>query len=193
MIFHTLFYTTTDQFESMISLKVGGFIVAAFMAGAFLASPELRAYAANTVGSADIINESILSADIKNGEVKTDDIAPSAVGSLRIKDNDVKAQDIAADAVGASELQGVSKLIFGTCSLTFPDNSGISGASCPITGARPGDRVVATVESTFQCGNTPLLHSAYVISNDVVHLYLDMNTGCPIPDTMIVVNVILFR
>ncbi len=94
------------------------------MAGAFLASPELRVYAANTIGSADIINNSILSADIKdgevktvdlgndavtsakikNGEVKTDDIAPSAIGSLRLKDNDVKAVDIAADAVGSSEI-----------------------------------------------------------------------------------------
>ena len=32
------------------------------------------AYAVDTVGSSDIINESILSQDLKNGEVKTDDI-----------------------------------------------------------------------------------------------------------------------
>ena len=30
----------------MINLKIGGIIVAAFIAGAFAASPELRAYAA---------------------------------------------------------------------------------------------------------------------------------------------------
>jgi len=41
----------------MISLKIGGIIVAAFIAGAFVASPELRAYAANTIGSSDIIDE----------------------------------------------------------------------------------------------------------------------------------------
>jgi len=40
----------------MISLKVGGIIVAAFIAGAFVASPELRAYAANTVYSTDIVD-----------------------------------------------------------------------------------------------------------------------------------------
>jgi hypothetical protein len=89
----------------MISTKYASIIaVAAFVAGSFVASPELRAYAANTVGSADIINNSIQSVDIKDGEVKTDDIAPSAVGSLRIKDNDVKAQDIAPNAVGTSEV-----------------------------------------------------------------------------------------
>jgi len=40
----------------MISLKIGGIIVAAFIAGAFIASPELRAYAANTVYSTDIVD-----------------------------------------------------------------------------------------------------------------------------------------
>lgn len=88
----------------MINTKMGAFLLAGFIAGAFIASPELRAFAANTVGSADIINNSIQSVDIKDGEVKTDDIAPGAVGSLRIKDNDVKAQDIAPNAVGASEI-----------------------------------------------------------------------------------------
>lgn len=88
----------------MISMKMGAFLLVGFIAGAFIASPDLRAFAANTVGSADIINNSIQSVDIKDGEVKTDDIAPSAIGSLRIKDNDVKAQDIAPNAVGASEI-----------------------------------------------------------------------------------------
>ena len=40
----------------MISLKVGGIIVAAFIAAVFVASPELRAYAANTVYSTDIVD-----------------------------------------------------------------------------------------------------------------------------------------
>lgn len=166
-MFHALFYTSLSYLESMISLKMGGFIVAAFIAGAFIASPELRAYAANTVGSADIINNSILSVDIKdgevktvdlgndavtsakikNGEVKTDDIAPSAVGSLRIKDNDVKAQDIAPDAVGASELQGVTKLIYTECTVTLSSPipaGGIVSFGCTVSGADIDDTVIAT-------------------------------------------------
>jgi hypothetical protein len=131
----------------MISLKVGGIIAAAFIAGAFVASPELRAFAANTVGSADIINNSIQSVDIKDGEVKTADIATGAVaagriadgavGTLKIADNSIAAVDIATDAVGsseiatngvgaaeiapnavgASEIAGVSELLFSECAL----------------------------------------------------------------------------
>lgn len=100
---------------NMISVRYASIIaVVAFVAGSFVASPELRAYAANTVRSIDIVdgqvmtadlaNNAVTSAKIKDGEVKTDDIAPSAVGSLRIKDNDVKAQDIAPNAVGTSEI-----------------------------------------------------------------------------------------
>lgn len=90
----------------MISVKYASIIaVAAFASGSFVASPELRAYAANTVFSTDIkdgevktpdlASNAVISAKIKDGEVKTDDIAPSAIGSLRIKDNDVKAQNLA--------------------------------------------------------------------------------------------------
>jgi len=56
----------------------------AFIAGTFVASPELRAYAANTVCSSDIIDESILSQDIKNGEVKNSNIAQNAVTISKI-------------------------------------------------------------------------------------------------------------
>lgn len=69
-------------------------LAAMFMAGAFVASPELRAYAANTIGSADIINNSILSADIKDGEVRAADLGTSAVTAVKIKDGEVKSADI---------------------------------------------------------------------------------------------------
>jgi len=88
----------------MISLKMGGIIVAAFIAGAFISSPELRAYAANTVGSADIINESIQSEDIKNGQVKAADIATGAVTRAKIASNAIDASKIAENAVGAGEI-----------------------------------------------------------------------------------------
>jgi hypothetical protein len=121
----------------MISVKIGGIIAAAFIAGAFVASPELRAYAANTVGSADIINESILSADIKNGEVK--------------------ASDIATDAVGAAELQGVTKILFAKCALNSVEAiaSVNPGAGilviCKINGVAAGDQVMATANEMNSC------------------------------------------
>src|SRR6185436_786754 len=102
----------------MINAKTLGMLVAAFVAGSFVASPELRAYAANTVFSTDIVDGQVMTADIagnavtapkiKDGEVKAAEIAANAVGS----------SEIAADSVGASELQGVTKLIFQKCELT---------------------------------------------------------------------------
>jgi hypothetical protein len=144
--------------------KMLGLLAVAFVAGSFVASPELRAYAANTVGSADIIdgqvktvdlgNDAVTSAKIKNGEVKTDDIAPSAIGSLRIKDNDVKAQDLAADSVGASEMMGVTKLVFTACSISDPMASGPGSGIrvlCPVSGMTMADRAIVTKEFGNPC------------------------------------------
>ncbi len=123
---------------SMITYpKILGIVAAAFVAGAFVASPELRAYAANTVGSGDIINNSIQSVDIKDGEVK--------------------AADIATDAVGAAELQGVTKLIFGKCVLNNSENvSDIDPGSgfikiCNISGVDSNDFAVATFTHGSNC------------------------------------------
>lgn len=67
--------------------------------GAFVASPELRAYAANTVGSADIIDNSILSADIKNGEVKNIDLGTDAVTTTKIKNGNITGADIQLESL----------------------------------------------------------------------------------------------
>ena len=47
----------------MKGTKLHAIVAATFMAGAFIASPELRAYAAGTITSADIV-ETIQSVDI---------------------------------------------------------------------------------------------------------------------------------
>src|SRR5688572_13577066 len=78
----------------MVSIKVLGCIVAAFVAGTFVASPEFRAFAAATIGSADIIDNSIQSVDIKDAQVKTADISGNAVTSGKIKDGEIKAPDL---------------------------------------------------------------------------------------------------
>lgn len=85
----------------MISVKYDSIIaVAAFVAGSFVASPELRAYAAATITSADIVNETIQSVDIKDGEVKSSDIAANAVKSSEIATDAVGSSEIGANAVG---------------------------------------------------------------------------------------------
>lgn len=138
----------------MISAKIASIIaVATFVAGSFITSPELRAFAANTVGSSDIIDESIQSVDIKNGQVKASDIATDAVGS----------SEIAANTVGGSELAGVTKLLFGQCTLTNEEaTSGVAiGAfitvDCTISGVDSDDSVSATLNDMQSCFE--LLHA----------------------------------
>src|SRR3954471_10386826 len=66
------------------------------------------AYAANTIGSDDIIDESIQSVDIKNGEVKTADLAVNAVTANRIVNGDVGIADLGANAVDSSKILDAS-------------------------------------------------------------------------------------
>ena len=114
-------------------------VAVAFVAGSFVASPELRAYAANTVFSTDIVD----------GQVKTADLGASAVTAAKIKDGEVKAAEIATDAVGGSELQGVTKLLFGQCKLDSNEASallppgGQTAVACTITGVDSDDTAIA--------------------------------------------------
>lgn len=156
--------------------KIMGIIVAAFVAGAFVSSPELRAYAANTVFSTDIVD----------GEVKTADLAANAVTAAKIKDNEVKGPEIAANSVGASEIIGVTKLIFATCSVTNSNSIAAQNAftaSCSVPGAAIGDRVMVENNDGF-----PLcfeITRAFVFPADSVALAIknDCNTGVSTPGT----------
>src|SRR3954447_15350199 len=65
----------------------------------FIAVSTGGAYAADTIGSSDVIDESLLSQDIKNGEVKNADIGGNQVTTTKIKNGNVMPLDIAADAV----------------------------------------------------------------------------------------------
>src|SRR4051794_34545768 len=62
------------------------------------------AYAANTIGSADVIDESLLSQDVKNGEVKNPDLGTNSVTSSRIATGNVFNSDLAADSVNGSKV-----------------------------------------------------------------------------------------
>jgi hypothetical protein len=74
------------------------------------------AYAANTIGSSDVVDESLLSQDIKNGEVKATELAgaavtnsklaTNAVGSGKVDDENLTALDLGPDSVGTSEVAG---------------------------------------------------------------------------------------
>jgi hypothetical protein len=159
----------------MISLKMGGIIVAAFVTGAFVASPELRVYAANSVSSTDIVDGSILSIDVKNGEIRGPDLAGNSVTSGKIKDGEVKAADIAADAVDASELVGVTRLLFAEC--MFEDQVQRAPedwyeASCAVPGTVAGDRVVVSRTTDFNCYD---INGAYTADG---HVHIKGRNDC---------------
>ncbi len=66
------------------------------------------AYAANTVGSTDIINGSIKSIDIGQGEVKGGDIGNSTIRSADIFNGGVKSTDVLDDSLTAADLANSS-------------------------------------------------------------------------------------
>jgi hypothetical protein len=59
------------------------------------------AYAAATIGSADVINDSLLSEDIKNETITSGDIRPSTIASGRIADGSVTGSDIKQNTIGS--------------------------------------------------------------------------------------------
>lgn len=158
-------------------------MAAAFIAGAFVASPELRAYAAATITSADIVNETIKSEDIKNGEVKTSDLAGNAVTAAKIKDGEVTATEIATDAVGAaeiatnavgaSEIVGVNQLLFKECPITI-STTAIPGngfsTQCSVPGTEVGNVAVASVSGPPQAPAHCFAVTAVVAIADAVEV-----------------------
>ena len=124
-----------------------GLLAVAFVAGSFIASPDLRAFAANTVFSGDIVD----------GEVKTADLGSNSVTAGKIKDGEVKAAEIATDAVGGAEIQGVTKLQFVQCAADSNEQSQnvdptkFLNVVCTIAGVELGDSVVATKNSGNNC------------------------------------------
>ena len=66
----------------------------------FLVLAGGTAYAANTIGSSDIIDESIQSQDLKNGQVHSSDIGNNQVQSVDVKNEALTGADIAANSLG---------------------------------------------------------------------------------------------
>jgi len=141
----------------MISVKIASIIaVAAFAAGSFFASPVPAAIAAviatdvqctGCVGTSDLAGNAVTAAKIKDGEVKAAEIATGAVG----------ASEIATDAVTASEIAGVTKLLFGQCTLTNAEATsnvapgGIVVVECSINGVDTDDSALATQHLGSEC------------------------------------------
>ena len=100
------------------------------------------AYAANTVGSDDIIDNSIQSVDIKDKDLKGVDLAKGAVTTATVKDNSLTTADIAgADSSGAISVSG-GAVANGQCKQF---NLGIPGA-------KAGEGVILATQAAVQNG-----------------------------------------
>jgi hypothetical protein len=159
----------------MIRVRYASIIaVAAFVAGSFFASPELRAYAST------IANDVIC-----NGCVGTSDLAGNVVTAAKIKDGEVKAAEIATDAVGAAELQGVTKLLFGKCVVNSTDGTRDvpSGANilivCAISGVDTNDRAIASLDAGGLCFDVRGVHT--LVTNKVT---VNLKNDCPFTDEL---------
>ena len=74
----------------------------------FVAIGTGGAYAANTIGSSDVIDESLLSQDVKNGEVKNADIGADAMTSSKLANGSVQNSDLGPDAVTTSKIKAAN-------------------------------------------------------------------------------------
>lgn len=70
-------------------------------------------YAANTIGSVDIIDDSIRSEDIGDREVGTIDIAEAAITATQLANDAVSSGDVADESLTSDDLKGadVSRVI----------------------------------------------------------------------------------
>jgi hypothetical protein len=62
-------------------------------------------YAADTIGSSDVIDESLLSQDIKDGEVKGTELAANSVGTAKIANGTVQGLDILDSTIASADIQ----------------------------------------------------------------------------------------
>ncbi len=63
------------------------------------------AYAANTVGSADVIDNSLASVDLKNNDVRNVDVRDESLTGADVADNSIASADIAANSVAGNDIK----------------------------------------------------------------------------------------
>jgi hypothetical protein len=78
------------------------------------------AYAANTIGSGDVIDESLLSQDIKNGEIGSVDLKNNATGSADVRNETLTGADIADQSGVDSCPDGTARILDQLCVVAGP-------------------------------------------------------------------------
>jgi hypothetical protein len=106
----------------------------------FVALSTGTAYAANTIGSSDIIDESILSQDVKNGTLTGPDIAMNTIGGPRVLNNSISTADlVGVDLTGGVALSGIPN---GRC----------TQVTLGVSGAKAGEVAIVNTAAPLQNG-----------------------------------------
>lgn len=92
------------MFAKLRARRPGHATVVSYLA-LFIALGGTTAYAADTIGSSDVIDESLQSQDIKNSQVKHADLAGNSVTSTNIFNGSVLGPEIHSDAVDSSKVK----------------------------------------------------------------------------------------
>ena len=121
------------------------------------------------VTSSEIQDGTIQSVDIEDGEIKAADIGTGQV----------KAAEIAPDSVGASELQGVTKLVFTTCTVDYANTMQGNFASddCVVPGLVLNDKIMATQKTIDSHMSFEGAFAGLDVSDNVVIRIYAKNTG----------------
>ena len=111
------------------------------------------AYAANTVGSSDIINESIQSVDLKNNQIQSVDVRNESLHSEDIGNLEIRSDNLGLNAVGPVHLASntVSSAIYQRQGVTATDSTQTKELQVSCALGRPDDKVVS---------------GGYVVAND---------------------------
>ena len=70
----------------------------------FVALGGTSAYAANTIGSDDVVNDSLMSEDVQNGTLTRSDLAPSTLTGTYVLDDSLSFHDLALGTIVNSRL-----------------------------------------------------------------------------------------
>ena len=105
----------------------------------------------NGDGTNDIKDGSITNAKIATSAVTKSKLASNSVDGGKISDGTISAADLGPDSVGASEIKGVTKLRFATCSTssTFVSANAVFFLACSLPGVVPTDHIVGSQDSNF--------------------------------------------
>ena len=139
------------------------------------------AWAAATIGSGDVVNNSLRSADLRNNAaVKTADVANATLGGADVRNNSLRGSDFGADSVGGADTNeaglSVGRIVHslgGAVNLqvtTTLQNKVIPNGSFT-QGPSESAQIFGTAQVTFPAGCTsPRVAAVYLLLDDPVNI-----------------------